>query len=60
MRIGTAQVKLLESFARRLFGPFSFETFGTDSTTLVMFLGIPVHFELSVCLSVIEIFKFKL
>ena len=28
MRFGTAQVKLLESFARRLLGLFGFENFG--------------------------------
>ena len=32
----------------------------TDSITSVTFLGIPVHFKLPECLSVFEIFEFKL
>ena len=32
----------------------------TDSITLVMFFGIPVHFEIPECLSVIKMFEFKL
>ena len=32
----------------------------TDFITLMMFVGISVHFELTECLTVIEIIEFKL
>ena len=57
MHFGTVQVKLLESFARRPLGLLILRLLVTDSITLVMFLGIPVYFELPECLSVYEIFE---
>ena len=60
MYFGTIQVKLLESFARSLLRLLILRPLATDSITLVMCLGISVHFELRECLNVFEILEFEL